>query len=86
MTETDKFQVIKALIHFFNEQKENHQFMCIALIEAAAALIEGSTYHYVLGFTPFNGIERSSYTCTTATIDNLNGMEYIFLEEISMVD
>ena len=86
MAGTGKSQVIKALIQFFNERNEGHRFMCMAPTGAAAALIGGSTYRHILGFTPFDGSEpSSSHASATAAIDNLHGIGYIFLDEVSMV-
>ena len=61
MAGTGKSQVIKALMHFFNERNEGYRFMCMAPTGAAAALISGSTYHHILGFTSFDGSEPSSH-------------------------
>ncbi|OSX55792.1 hypothetical protein POSPLADRAFT_1085746, partial [Postia placenta MAD-698-R-SB12] len=54
MAGTGKSQVIKALIHFFNERKEGYRFICMAPTGAAAALIAGSTYHSMLGFSKYS--------------------------------
>ena len=60
--------------------------MCIAPTDAAAAFIGGSTYHHVLSFTLFDKSEpSSSHVSATAAIDNLHGVEYIFLDELSMI-
>ena len=81
-----KSQIIKALMHFFNKQNEGYRFMCMASTDAAAALIGRSTYHHILDFAPFDGSEpSSSHASATAAIDNLHGVEYIFLNEVSMV-
>jgi hypothetical protein len=49
MAGTGKSQVIKALMHFFNQRKENHRFLVLAPTGSAAALVNGSTYHSILG-------------------------------------
>jgi hypothetical protein len=46
---TGKSQVIKALIYFFCQKKEDHRFTVLAPTGTAAALLNGSTYHKVLG-------------------------------------
>src|SRR5580698_6526754 len=49
MAGTGKTQVIKALMHFFAERKEEYRFLVLAPTGAAAALMNRSTYHSVLG-------------------------------------
>ena len=81
---TGKSQVIKALIHFFKERGESHRFITLAPTGSAAALIDGSTYHHALGI---NSTERHSESIATLTEirSRLRGVEYIFIDEISMV-
>src|SRR5262249_2538741 len=47
---TGKSQIIKALTHFFERRKESVKMLVCAPTGSAAALINGSTYHSVLGF------------------------------------
>jgi hypothetical protein len=79
---TGKSQVIKALMHFFNERKENHRFIVVAPTGAAAALLNGSTYHSVLGINDGEFISASSLANIRARLD---GVDYIFLDEVSML-
>ncbi|KIM88987.1 hypothetical protein PILCRDRAFT_47293, partial [Piloderma croceum F 1598] len=79
---TGKSQVIKALMHFFNERKENHCFIVVAPTGAAAALLNGSTYHSVLGINDGEFISASSLANIRARLD---GVDYIFLDEVSML-
>jgi hypothetical protein len=46
---TLKSTVIKALIKFFEDWGEAHRFLVLAPTGAAAALLNGRTYHSVLG-------------------------------------
>ena len=46
---TGKSQVLKALIELFRERNESHCIMILAPTGSAAALLNGSTYHSVLG-------------------------------------
>ncbi|KAK0488095.1 hypothetical protein EDD18DRAFT_1360052 [Armillaria luteobubalina] len=46
---TGKSQVLKALIKFFEMQKEEHRIIIVAPTGSAAALLGGSTYHSVFG-------------------------------------
>src|SRR5580698_5163665 len=82
MAGTGKTQVIKALMHFFAERKEEYSFLVLAPTGAAAALMNGSTYHSVLGIGDgiFNGFKSMSHIKA-----NLDGVDYIFLDEVSML-
>jgi hypothetical protein len=51
---TGKTQVIKALISMFDQRKENHRFIVLAPTGTAAALLNGSTYHSILGIRSSN--------------------------------
>jgi len=79
---TGKSQVIKALMHFFGERKENHRFSVVAPTGSAAALLNGSTYHSVLGI---NDGERVSAASLAQIRARLDGVDYIFLDEVSMI-
>ncbi|RPD52127.1 hypothetical protein L227DRAFT_465649, partial [Lentinus tigrinus ALCF2SS1-6] len=77
-------QVIKALTHFFAKRKESYRFMCLAPTGSAAALIGGSTYHSMLGFRSKDASE--SLASLMQVRAKLQNVEYIFVDEISMVD
>jgi len=79
---TGKSQVIKAIMHFFGERKENHRFLVVAPTGAAAALLNGSTYHSVLGINDGEFISANSLAQIRARLD---GVDYIFLDEVSML-
>jgi len=83
MAGTGKTQVINTLMHFFNERKENHHFLVLAPTGAAAALVNGSTYHSVFGINEGNFCFEKSLAQIRA---NLDGVDYIFLDEVSMFD
>jgi hypothetical protein len=83
---TGKSQVIKALMDFFKSRNESHRFVVLAPTGTAAALLHGSTYHSFLGVpidgqTPF----RNEATNNALVKTRLDGVEYIFLDEVSMV-
>jgi hypothetical protein len=82
MAGTGKSQVIKALMHFFNQRRENHRFLILAPTGAAAALVNGSTYHSVLGINEGNYSSEKNLAQIRA---NLEGVDYIFLDEVSML-
>ncbi|TFY65658.1 hypothetical protein EVG20_g5440 [Dentipellis fragilis] len=89
---TGKSQVIKALTAFFEARGKKFTFLIMAPTGTAAALISGSTYHSVLGFRSNsadekggNGVNESQKTLDSIR-ERIEHAEYIFLDEISMVD
>ena len=50
---------------------------------SAASLISGSTYHSMLGFSKYG---ESNETSLTNVRDRLKDVDYMFIDEISMVD
>jgi PIF1-like helicase len=84
MAGTGKSQVIKALTNFFERKNQPHLFLIMAPTGSAAALVDGSTYHSVLGI---NGNYASESLATMGSIRaRIEHVEYVFLDEISMVD
>ena len=79
---TGKSQVIKALMFLFGERKENHRFLVVAPTGSAAALLNGSTYHSVLGINDGEFVSANSLAQIRARLD---GVDYIFLDEVSMI-
>ena len=77
---TGKSQVIKALKDFFCKRNEGYKFLVLAPTGPAAAQINGSTYHSVLCMR-WNSIKKALETAR----ENLTGVEYIFIDELSMV-
>jgi ATP-dependent DNA helicase PIF1 len=86
---TGKSQVIKALIYFFGQKKEDHCFTVLALTGMAAALLNGSTYHKVLGIYRKNDVGLDFSRNESAVLNDvrvrLQGVEYIFIDEVSMI-
>jgi len=82
---TGKSQVLKALIDFFKERNESHCIMILAPTGSAAALLNGSTYHSVLGIGSEGNRTRNKQTSQRNVRERLDGVDYIFLDEISMV-
>ena len=87
---TGKTQVIKALISMFDQRQENHRFVVLAPTGTAAALLNGSTYHSILGIhsSKYNGEEesiRNENIIIREVQDRLEGVDYIFIDEISMI-
>ncbi|KAJ2916281.1 hypothetical protein MD484_g4135, partial [Candolleomyces efflorescens] len=84
---TGKTQVIKALLKWFEERGEPHRMAVLAPTGAAASIIRGSTYHSFLGVRTGKKKGRgepSVYSLEDARL-RLTGVDYIFLDEISMV-
>ena len=81
---TGKSQVIKAMIHFFTERKESHRFAVLGPTGTSAALLGGSTYHSFLNVQ--SGKSRRNEITSIAQIKGkLDGVEYIFIDEVSML-
>ena len=62
--------------------------MTVAPTGSAAALLNGSTYHSVLGIRPINKkgeVFGNEYTIIAQVKGKLDGVDYIFLDEVSMV-
>src|SRR5277367_1414171 len=82
---TGKSQVIKALINFFEKRKESHCILILAPTGSAAALLNGSTYHSVLGIRTEGTRQTDEQNNLTQVRQKLDGVDYIFLDEVSMV-
>ena len=84
---TGKSQVIKSLISFFEKSNEVHRIMILAPTGSAASLLNGSTYHSVLGIVGSDSSKRSpNEQNTLAQVrTRLQGVDYIFIDEISMI-
>ena len=80
---TGKSQVLKALVEFFKDRNESHRIIIIAPTGSAAALLNGSTYHSVLNIGSDRA--RNDTTSQSNVRERLDGVDYIFLDEISMV-
>ena len=77
---TGKSQVLKALSHFFETRNESHRFTIVAPTGSAAALLGGSTYHYLFGINEYTKASSMSHIKS-----RLEGVEYVFLDEVSML-
>ena len=77
---TGKSQVIKALSSFFTARNEAHRFIIVAPTGTAAALLGGSTYHSMFGINERSGGHRLGNIKA-----KLEGVEYVFFDEVSML-
>ncbi len=77
---TGKSQVIKALSHFFIARNEAHCFIIVAPTGTAATLLGALTYHSIFGINDRGGGSRLGYIKA-----KLEGVEYVFFNEVSML-
>lgn len=86
---TGKSRVIKALIHFFTAWNEAHRFAVVAPTGTAAALLNGSTYHSLLGIRMDSKDQDDGHVSEQTSVararERLIGVEYIFMDEVSML-
>ncbi|KAJ3487728.1 hypothetical protein NLI96_g3330 [Meripilus lineatus] len=80
---TGKSQVIKSIIAYLAARNQSHRFIVMAPTGSAAALIDGSTYHSILGFGNLKTVNTD--LPPTKVKEDLAGVDLIFLDEISMV-
>lgn len=88
MAGTGKSRVFQALISFFKNRKESYRFLVMGPTGSSAALLNGSTYHYMLSIqskTEFYEATRSDATSIAQIQERTRGAEYALLDEISMV-
>jgi hypothetical protein len=78
-----KTQVLKALVEFFERRKESHRLIIVAPTGSAAALLKDSTYHSMFGINSDGG--SSSNIQLAQVKSRLEGVDYIFLDEVSML-
>jgi hypothetical protein len=79
---TGKSQVLKAVSKFFKDRNESHRFVVVAPTGSAAALLGGSTYHSMFGINEKN---QRSASNLAQVCGRLLGVEYVFLDEVSML-
>ena len=81
---TGKTQVLKALIELFELTNQSEKFVVVAPTGTAAALLGGSTYHYLFGFgdRPDDNVPPQLLIQLRARFERV---KYIFLDEVSML-
>jgi hypothetical protein len=88
-----KLQVLHAIIGFFSRRKEDYRYMVLGPTGSTTALLNGSTYHSVFRIPRESKIKnqddiqgiRSEGSALAAVNERLQGVDYIFLDEISTV-
>ncbi|KAF8239960.1 hypothetical protein L208DRAFT_1556261 [Tricholoma matsutake] len=83
MAGTGKTRVLEALIELFRWKKESHRLVVVAPTGSAAALLSGSTYHSMFGINSDG--EKTSATQLAQVKTKLQGVDYVFLDEVSML-
>ncbi|PBK59135.1 hypothetical protein ARMSODRAFT_899705, partial [Armillaria solidipes] len=81
---TGKTHVLQALISYFKALGESYRLIIVALTGTAAALIGGSTYHYMFGINDARGNEISKKLLSEVSC-RLQGVDYVFFDEVSML-
>ncbi|KAJ7182677.1 hypothetical protein C8R43DRAFT_869258, partial [Mycena crocata] len=90
---TGKSQVFKAIATFFSRRNESYRYLMLGPTGSVAALLNGSTYHSVFkilreskskNHDDIEGIKNEASSLATVN-ERLQGVDYIFLDEISMV-
>ena len=83
MAGTSKIQVLKSLVEIFQQKNESHHLLIVAPTGSAAALLKGLTYHSAFGI---NSDGSPSSNIQLAQVKSrLEGVDYIFLDEVSML-
>jgi hypothetical protein len=80
---TGKSRVIEALKRYFDCRGESWRLLILGPTGTSAALLGGSTYHSVLGIHV--GESRNEARTIMQVKTKLEGVDYIFIDEISMV-
>ncbi len=84
MAGTGKSQVVRALMNFLKARNESHRFVVLGPTGTSAALLGGSTYHSFLGIRMGGGGRNENATLAQLR-GRLEGVDYIFLDEVSML-
>ena len=83
MGRTRKSRVIKVLVSFFKMRNEGHRILILAPTGLAATLLTGYTYHSALGIN--DNFDYGGMKGVVQVRDKLDGADYIFLDEVSML-
>ncbi|KAK0421548.1 hypothetical protein EV421DRAFT_1726892, partial [Armillaria borealis] len=79
-----KTRVLNALTRYFKEQGESARLTVVAPTGTSAALVKGSTYHFMFRINECNG-ESMSRKAMAEVKERLEGVDYVFLDEVSML-
>ena len=81
---TGKSRVLYAVAKFFEYRNESYRFMIVAPTGTAAALLSGSTYHSALGINDLSNESQAAKSLAQVRT-RLQGVDYIFMDEVSML-
>ncbi len=81
---TGKTRVLNALTAYFRRQGESRRLITVAPTGTAAALVKGSTYHFMFGINESQRNTMSKKSMAEVK-DRLAGVNYVFLDEVSML-
>ncbi len=76
--------VLQALVAYFKALGESYHLVVVAPTGTAAALIGGSTYHYIFGINDARG-DNILNKLLSEVKSCLNGVNYVFFDEVSML-
>ncbi|OBZ70653.1 ATP-dependent DNA helicase pif1, partial [Grifola frondosa] len=86
MGSTGKSQVLSSMMYFLIACQKEHRFAILGPTSGSAALINGATYHSMLGFGHQSTIGNSTSISALAKVrGQISRVETIFVDEISMV-
>ncbi len=86
MAGTGKSQVLKALTKFMELRNESYRLMILAPTGSSACNVDGSTYHSALCLgRDFDALTEMDQNKLAKLRDNFEGVDVVFLDEISMV-
>ena len=83
MAGTSKIQVLKSLVEFFQQKNKSHHLLIVTPTGSAAALLKGLTYHSAFGINSDGSL--SSNIQLAQAKSRMEGVDYIFLDEVSML-
>ena len=81
---TGKTQVLKAIATLLERRGEKHRLIVMAPTGTAAALLGGSTYHYILGMREGDNNKLTAKRMVQIK-ERLEGVDLIFFDEVSML-
>ncbi|KIK52760.1 hypothetical protein GYMLUDRAFT_103044, partial [Collybiopsis luxurians FD-317 M1] len=82
---TGKSRVVSTVMTFFREREEGARFKVVAPTGSAAALLGGSTYHSAIGINDRLDDANISQATLSKIKENFIGVQYIFVDEVSML-
>lgn len=82
---TGKTKVINTVIESFRLRDQQYRVLVVAPTGTAAALLGGCTYQSLLGMRESGGSDRITERTLSIIREKLEGVDYIFFDEVSML-